>query len=791
MASDYRPGKDTRPLASSELAASEIQSLKKIERRIKEVQQVAKKARQDREGRPPLIYFAYADVRYQRVLLLDGDRGTGKTSLLVTLARRWNPPSSNEYDEKLGERPEFVRVLPILDFDPLPPGMPLAAGIVQAWRPLVNEYERIDRLSSDGCEASGETLLDRWHKLFRYAAVGWSQIPESTGLIEQALDREEQLGDWQRLDRQWYEFVEEVIKFGTRRAKGDAKLEPDPIFAILVDDVDLQVERARELLPAVRLLYHPSVVFVIAADREHLIDMLEVDFRGRQHRLATGGVAGVANAPRDADRWSRELALSAFEKVFAAADRIKLERVSVTEFLNFGAEADDQSPQMTTLLNSVQRNAKGDFRKQERANQKSSPPLQLGDYLRDFGEVARKASFELRLMTYRALQQLSDTMADASHEAIGSRENDPEARGSRKAVPKGENLGPVGPFLALQRILDPLDVGPSICEVRLRTPHSPSDRGGEGERFVEYRATGQLEAVFAPQWAYELMSQRQQLILSARPRFNYQPVHDPYVRNSRATPISDFVPPLVATELRDSGAPVAASGITWDVRLALVWTRWQAPGSNQRASFRWNVHVHPTPMQLFEWTSDWQKFMDDLSVDVTKVVDHIGYAWIWHLLKWSKPDMKLPDLTGVSSVPNKAEWDGLLKIVPPEPKPSPVKQSWKRLTLPLLARPELGLSDGVQRMILAHAQNDNETRELVKGERERMATEALIAAALERRETPPSGVEEEKQAKTLLASVDDAYAKAGFGGFREWISGKRRAPTRSPSTPRRTSKKET
>jgi MoxR-like ATPase len=92
VATDYRPGKDTRPLAPSELAASEIQSLKKIERRIKEVQRVAKKARQEREGRPPLIYLAYADVRYQRVLLLDGDRGTGKTSLLVTLARRWNPP---------------------------------------------------------------------------------------------------------------------------------------------------------------------------------------------------------------------------------------------------------------------------------------------------------------------------------------------------------------------------------------------------------------------------------------------------------------------------------------------------------------------------------------------------------------------------------------------------------------------------------------------------------------------------------------------------------------------------
>jgi hypothetical protein len=93
------------------------------------------------------------------------------------------------------------------------------------------------------------------------------------------LDREEQVGDWQRLDRQWYDFVDDVIEFATTRVPQPAgPLPKDPVFVIMIDDVDLQVGRVRELLPALRLLYHPSVVFVVAAHRKHLIDMLALDF---------------------------------------------------------------------------------------------------------------------------------------------------------------------------------------------------------------------------------------------------------------------------------------------------------------------------------------------------------------------------------------------------------------------------------------------------------------------------------------------------------------------------------
>ena len=106
------------------------------------------------------------------------------------------------------------------------------------------------------CETDGT-------KLFRVATVGWSAVPAGKGLLEQVLDRQEQVIEWQRLGQHWHDFAAEVIKCGRRLSDHD-KLVDEPIFVIMIDDVDLQVERIRELLPALRMLYHPNVAFLVA-----------------------------------------------------------------------------------------------------------------------------------------------------------------------------------------------------------------------------------------------------------------------------------------------------------------------------------------------------------------------------------------------------------------------------------------------------------------------------------------------------------------------------------------------
>ena len=91
--------------------------------------------------------------------------------------------------------------------------MPLIAGIIQAWQPLAEAYDLLSR-RSEGCDGEIETLEDQWNNLFRVAAVGWSPVPTAKGLVEQVLDRQEQIIEWQRLGQRWYEFVEKVIECG-------------------------------------------------------------------------------------------------------------------------------------------------------------------------------------------------------------------------------------------------------------------------------------------------------------------------------------------------------------------------------------------------------------------------------------------------------------------------------------------------------------------------------------------------------------------------------------------------
>jgi len=192
-----------------------------------------------------------------------------------------SPQSADGY----GQAPTYVRVIRILDFDPLPPGMPLLAGIIQALRPLADRYDPPALFADDNFNDAGDTLLDLWRRLFRVAALGWSAIPQPSGLIEQLLDREEQVKDWQRISDDWQGFVGAVLDRG-KCIQGPDKLPEDTVFVIMIDDVDLQVTRVRELLPALRLLYHPRVFFLVAADQLHLVDMLKLDFLGQQNELA-------------------------------------------------------------------------------------------------------------------------------------------------------------------------------------------------------------------------------------------------------------------------------------------------------------------------------------------------------------------------------------------------------------------------------------------------------------------------------------------------------------------------
>ena len=88
--------------------------------------------------------------------------------------------------------------------------------------------------------------------------------------------------------------------------------------------------------PLLRMLYHPrGVVFIVAADREHMVFMMELNFVGQQNRLANRQPVGEPpRAPRF-DRWPDTLAKASFQKVFPPRNIWKLSWLTLRELLDF------------------------------------------------------------------------------------------------------------------------------------------------------------------------------------------------------------------------------------------------------------------------------------------------------------------------------------------------------------------------------------------------------------------------------------------------------------------------
>jgi len=84
---------------------------------------------------------------------------------------------------------------------------------------------------------------------------------------------------------------------------------------------------------------------------------------------------------------------------------------------------------------------------------------------------------------------------------------------------------------------------------------------------------------------------------------------------------------------------------------------------------------------------------------------------------------------------------------------------WRRRTLPLLARPELGLTEGVQRRILAHKSPNVPAEDLLK-ERRRLVRDAFDAAAVQRGSRAPRADDEEAAVDRVVKAIRDLYPQS-------------------------------
>ena len=277
-----RPYYDTGPIPHQSLSKDEQKTIVEVCDLLMEIKQLAEhspSAACNRNNSTDNVW-ATTTLKLNNVILLDGARGVGKTSLMLTLInalsnpQEWNKEESNDNFNLPGDIDKSVRVMRQIDFDPLPPDLPIYSWIVQAFYPMVKNSipdMPVSFIEDDSFGENNESIAVQHGKLRQTATVGWT-----TGLLKNQLGKDaaeflmwqqEQQMDWQRLQKLWHNFIDNLLKILENLDHCNSLSLPRNCLIVLpIDDLDLQVTRTRELLLALRVLRHNRLVYLLTGD---------------------------------------------------------------------------------------------------------------------------------------------------------------------------------------------------------------------------------------------------------------------------------------------------------------------------------------------------------------------------------------------------------------------------------------------------------------------------------------------------------------------------------------------
>lgn len=335
--------------------------------------------------------------RESRALLLDGPRGSGKTSALLTLLQGWGdssllsrsaPGTGYTSPEPSPPSPETIsnprgRIVPvgIIDLQPLADGTNLLQLIASHFAHIVDAIDGIGSHSDapPSLAAAWQGGLSRepesrrlWRKLIATIAGGFDRSLQGRAaqldLEAYALEFEQQ--GRHRLDLDvFYDFIEALLgdlctRLGRNRSEA-------PLFVLAIDDADMAPQRSVELLWTVRALWHPRCVFILTGHS----DLFQLQLR--QHYIGEL-LRPIGHRPvpsQDQDEIARHattMASEAYEKIIPPNQRLLIRPLEPSQRLTWplqrGSRSDGNTSTLLQLLGQI------------RVPTYGSEPLTLADY---------------------------------------------------------------------------------------------------------------------------------------------------------------------------------------------------------------------------------------------------------------------------------------------------------------------------------------------------------------------------------------------------------------------------
>lgn len=235
------------------------------------------------------------------MIVFSGDRGTGKSSAMLTFANSLKNQNSQLFSSAFLKgmavcklpRVDSEKVAAMLkgcEFVSLPPIDPTT--LEKGNQILVVLLARMFQMAQDIWEEQGKSLIrsteqeqiNRKNKLMKRFSTCYEHICAIKNLGEkrseyEGLDVLADLGDGSRLKREFADLVDDLLRF---RCPNSAK---EPYLILQIDDTDMNIENAYSILEDIRkYLVIPRVIIIMAANLTHLKKVVESSLLGSYHQ---------------------------------------------------------------------------------------------------------------------------------------------------------------------------------------------------------------------------------------------------------------------------------------------------------------------------------------------------------------------------------------------------------------------------------------------------------------------------------------------------------------------------
>ncbi len=306
--------------------------------------------------RSPRLAMRLDRARRSMVAFLDGARGMGKTSILLTLMRAFDEGVDLAEEEKdperrrlLGEVGEKIKHLrdrviwlETLDLEPVASNTNLLAAILAR---IERRAEELLGHRARGAFSDEETdALGALRDLMREVGFAWEgNVRERASSLDPELYAEEVIAaELARLN-----FNERLEKALARLSRQIEDAVPGmvrkPLFVLPVDDLDLNPTFTLDLLRLVRAVYCPRLFTVMLGDMEMTDRVVMARYLGELAGRFDYRADVWPSGPEDLGIAARETASQALRKLLPPVQRVELRPPSFEEAMKFRNTKDAKS----------------------------------------------------------------------------------------------------------------------------------------------------------------------------------------------------------------------------------------------------------------------------------------------------------------------------------------------------------------------------------------------------------------------------------------------------------------